>query len=106
MEDYFGIGNIPTLDFNGMFEREENKQISAAIVMIPYKTIIYENPNADKMLPYESLLSLTKMPYFDLNLSQTRIPIEFYDLNTFKNEIEYNRKKINSVSKVEFYNYL
>ena len=106
LEDYLGTGNIPTLEFNGMFEREENKQISAAIIMIPYKTIIYENHNSDKMFPYGTLLSLTKMPYFDLNLSQTRIPIGFYDLNTFKNEIEYHRKKINSISKVDFYNYL
>ena len=103
LEDYSGAGNIPTLKFNGMFEREENKYISAVIIMIPYKTIIYENHKADKMLPYETLLSLTKMPYFDLNLSQTRIPIKFYTLDTFKNEIEYHRRKINSVSRAEFY---
>lgn len=103
LEDYSGAGNIPTLKFNGMFEREENKHISAVIIMIPYKTIIYENHKADKMLPYETLLSLTKMPYFDLNLSQTRIPIKFYTLDTFKNEIEYHRRKINSVSRAEFY---
>lgn len=107
LEEYCGYQDIPKLQFNGMFEREDKKHISAAIIAMPFKTAIFENHNSNMPLPFDVLMQLTRMPYFDLNLSQIRIPAEFYsENNKFKEDIESKRGKINSITSDNFWGYL
>ena len=62
--------------------------------MLPYKTVIFENPNATTPLNYDVLMGLTRLHNFDLNLSRVRIPNSYYLKNTLENTIEQDRQKI------------
>ncbi|MBQ8459883.1 hypothetical protein IJ541_07260 [bacterium] len=97
LEEYRG-GYCPKMTFDGMFNREHSNNISAAILMMPYKTIIYENPNACVPLTYNVLFDLTKMHSFDLAHSFVRIPKTFYDKHKLSAEITRCRQKINSIT--------
>ena len=91
--------------FNGMFQRDSSKCISAAIIMKPLKTVIYENINTDNPLSKDVLLTLTRLPYFDLNLSQVRIPNNYYMNSNLADEINAKRKKINSINSSDCYGF-
>lgn len=105
LEEYCGCGEIPKMIFDGMFYTKASEAVSAAIIMMPSITVIYENPNAKTPLEYNVLMKLTKLYRFDLHLSQIRIPMSYYKNIDFKDEIEQQRRKINSISSFdcEFY---
>ncbi len=108
LESYNGIRAIPKLMFDGMFNRKDMKRISATLIMIPNKTILFENHNASTPLSYEVLMQLIKIHHFDSYLSQIRIPKSHYKKsflrgNSFKCEINKIRKKINSVNKSDVF---
>lgn len=108
LECYNGMRAIPKLIFDGMFNRKDMKRISAALVMLPNKTIIFENHNATTPLSYEVLMQLIKIHKFDSYLSQIRIPKSHYKRellcgNTFKREINKLRNKINSVTRSDVF---
>lgn len=97
-EDYRERSKNPNLIFSGMFERQEKQHISAALLFFMNKTVILENPNANKPLSKEVLLSLTCLNNFDLNLSQVRIPNTYYTKSKFSEKIEQQRNLINSIN--------
>ena len=99
LEDYDGCLPPRKMCFDGMFYRKNNCNISAAVIMLPYKTVIFENPNATTPLNYDVLMGLTRLHNFDLNLSRVRIPNSYYLKNTLENTIEQDRQKINSINR-------
>lgn len=108
LECYNGIRAIPKLMFDGMFNRKEMERISATLIMLPNKTILFENHNASTPLSYDVLMQLVKIHDFDSYLSQIRIPKSHYKnsllrKNLFKCEINKIREKINSVKKSDVF---
>ena len=106
LEGYIGNGNIPTMKFSGMFERNDKNNISAALIILPYKVVLYENHNAINPLPKEVLMSLINMHDFDLNISEIRIPYSYFTDLEFKNKIKKQRKIINSITKNDLCGYV
>jgi hypothetical protein len=91
--------------FDGMFQKESSKCISAVIIMAPFKTVVFENIKAANPLSKDALLTLVCLPFFDLNLSQIRIPNEYYCDSRLADEINAYRDKINSVNSADCFGF-
>lgn len=104
-EDYMGLCESQ-MTFDGMFNREYARKISAAVFMSPYYTIVFENPNAETPLSYRVLLNLTKLHNFELNSSIIRIPKNYYEIHNLSDEIELKREKINSIVTDDCYRFV
>lgn len=102
LEGYKGIGKIAKLQFDGMFQRKENRKISAVLFIFSAKTVLMENPYAQKSLSSKILQSLFNLSDFDYDLSYVRWPKPFYKklfFDAFKQKINNKRKLINSIQK-------
>ncbi len=97
-----GLRTIPKLKFDGMFQRKENRKISAVLFIFREKTVLMENPYAQKKLSPEILQLLFNLSDFDYALSCVRWPKPFYKklfFDAFKQKINNERNLINSVVK-------
>lgn len=102
LEGYRGLRTIPKLKFDGMFQRKENRKISAVLFIFREKTVLMENPYAQKKLSPEILQLLFNLSDFDYALSCVRWPKPFYKklfFDAFKQKINNERNLINSVVK-------